>query len=181
MERVNAHHARMCAARGLSLCSLGFGDDSSNQNTAEYTTKVLGVVGLARMGVRDIPLHLIGDNMSALSWARKGRAKGELARNAVLVFVLITQELGITVASTSHLRGILNTVCDGLSRGKSAVEVNLPPELVSNLDEDPLVQRALALCNPAFDSSTKEGMRRLWLGARELAVDLREASLLAMP
>jgi hypothetical protein len=87
----------------VSLSSLCFGEDSSYQNCAEFITKVVGLLGLAKLGVRDQTLHVIGDDMSALSWARKGRTRSALARDAVLVFVTVALELGLTIDGTDHL------------------------------------------------------------------------------
>ena len=95
----------LLGAAAVSLRSLGFGDDSSFQNSAEFITKVVSLVSLARLGFRDETMHFIGDSKSALSWALKGRATGKTARNAVIVFALLAQELGITVSGTDHLRG----------------------------------------------------------------------------
>ena len=89
----------------------------------------------------------------------------------------IALELGISVASTDHLRGKDNFVCDGMSRGVPAEELGLPPELMIDLDNDLLAQRALILCNPAFDSTTPEGLQYLWVKAGLLATDFRAAAL----
>jgi hypothetical protein len=157
----------------VSLSSLHFGDDSSYQNCAEFITKVVGLLGLAKLGVRDQSLHIIGDNVSALAWTRKGRAKSTLARNAVLVFVVVSLELGITIDGTDHLAGKSNVVCDGLSRGKSARDVGIPEASMLALEGDPLLRRLLQLCDPSVESTSREGLKRLWLGARELARDIR--------
>jgi hypothetical protein len=157
----------------VSLLSLGFTDDSSHQNCAEMISKVIGLIGLARLGIRDIAIHVIGDSKSALSWVRKGRATGDLARNASVVFVRLALELGITVASTEHLEGELNVTCDKLSRDSTAEEVGIPQDLMLDLDSDSLVQWALRLCNPRLDTTTSEGMHQLWVEAGSLAVEVR--------
>lgn len=165
----------------VSLSSLCFGEDSSYQNCAEFITKVVGLLGLAKLGVRDQTLHVIGDDMSALSWARKGRTRSALARNAVLVFVTVALELGLTIDGTDHLRGESNVVCDGLSRGKSASQVGLPVRLMLELEGTPILRQLLLLCDPATDSTSREGLRRLWLGARELAESVRRESVRVKP
>jgi hypothetical protein len=43
------------------------------------------------------------------------------------------------------------------------------------LEGDPLAVRLLSLCDPAVESSSREGLRRLWLAAKELGRDLRAA------
>jgi hypothetical protein len=172
------------ATRGLvgwgavSLRSMDFKDDSSHQNLAEFVTKIIGLISLALKGYRDFSLAVMGDNMAALSWVRKGRARGSLGRNATLVFARIAIEINVTFTETEHLAGLLNTTCDDLSRER---QVSLPAQLRLPLDSDPLVQRALALSDPTFDSTTMAGMRSIWVEAGVLARDVRAASLAARP
>lgn len=72
-------------------------------------------------------------------------------------------------------------VCDGLSRGKSASQVGLPVRLMLELEGTPILRQLLLLCDPATDSTSREGLRRLWLGARELAESVRRESVRVKP
>ncbi len=60
-----------CAA--VSITDLGFGKDSSYQNTAEYIGMVVGVLALIRSGVRDADTLIRGDSTTALAWMTEGR------------------------------------------------------------------------------------------------------------
>ena len=60
----------------VSLRGLGFGSDSSFQNSAEYIGCILGMVGLALLGVRDADIEIRGDSVAALTWAETERPRG---------------------------------------------------------------------------------------------------------
>ena len=60
----------------VSLRGLGFGSDSSFQCSAEYIGCILGMVGLALLGVRDADIEIRGDSVAALTWAETERPRG---------------------------------------------------------------------------------------------------------
>jgi hypothetical protein len=47
----------------VALSSFGFTDDSSYQNTAEYIGVILGLIALAKIGVRGVDVELRGDSI----------------------------------------------------------------------------------------------------------------------
>ena len=73
-------------AASWSISSLGFGEDSSFQNTAEFMAAVMSVIGLVRYGGAAEPTLMRGDSKSALSWAEKKRYRGNLAVPACFLF-----------------------------------------------------------------------------------------------
>ena len=51
----------------VDLPCLSFHSDSSNQNVAEFMGGLLGVIGLVKLGVRNVDVELRGDSVTALS------------------------------------------------------------------------------------------------------------------
>ena len=51
------------AATAMDLRGLGFGSDSSFQNTAEYVGAIVGILGLLRLGVSNEDIELRGDSI----------------------------------------------------------------------------------------------------------------------
>jgi ribonuclease HI len=47
----------------VALSSFGFTDDSSYHNTAEYIGVILGLIALAKIGVRGVDVELRGDSI----------------------------------------------------------------------------------------------------------------------
>lgn len=123
--------------------------DSSRQNTFEYLAVALGLLLATRLNIRDASYTPYGDSVSSLAWAESGRVASSLATRANLAVATISVHLNVDVMNTVHVPGTLNTVYDGLSRGKTAEEVGLPPHLqVFFHDSDP-VMTILSLCDPA--------------------------------
>ena len=58
------HAMEVClAATAMDLRGLGFGSDSSFQNTAEYVGAIVGILGLLRLGVSNEDIELRGDSI----------------------------------------------------------------------------------------------------------------------
>ena len=134
-----------CAVTHASFC---FGKDSSFQNVSEFLAVILGLIGIRVMGLQDSVVKIRGDSRSALAWAEKARFRGHINTNAALVYVLTCAELDIRVSEpTEFLKGILNTQCDNLSRGKYDASLEGVPRI--DLFKFPEVRTLFELCKPA--------------------------------
>ena len=60
-------------------------NDSSNQNTMEFTAVVLGLLLAWRTKLSDFHYDLHGDNGSSLAWAKSDRVNSVLARKANII------------------------------------------------------------------------------------------------
>jgi hypothetical protein len=145
---------------------LGFGDDSSHQNTAEFIAATVGVLGAIALGFHGASVILRGDSTSALCWGFRQRFKGILTVNAVVVFTMLLVQSGVTVVDAQFLTSQENVVCDTLSRGTSvevAVRTGVLPPGVAKIDT---VERVLAQvledCSPRLDTSTDAAFEQLW-------------------
>ena len=127
-------------------------NDSSRQNTCEYLAIVLGRLIAATMGIRNATYVLFGDSVSSLAWASSGHAASDLALRANLAVTTLSVHLNLHVVSTVHVPGKENVIYDGLSRGKTAEEVGLPPALQLTFDPTSLVVEVITLCNPALST-----------------------------
>jgi hypothetical protein len=140
----------------VDLRGLNFSSYSSFQNTAEFIAMIMGVLGLLQMGIRDVAIGVRGDSVSALTWAVKGRPKGDLATNAAMVFALLCIIGGFRVTADSWISGEDNWRCDKLSRLGETGQCNDVRRVLNEMDRTstPLivlgepVLNLLALCNP---------------------------------
>jgi hypothetical protein len=89
-----------------------------------------------------------GDSVSSLLWAKNDRTSSLIARRANIGNTLLCSMCDITVTHTVHVPGVDNIVWDGLTRGKSAVDVGLTPALQIFFDATYPVVRFIALCDP---------------------------------
>jgi hypothetical protein len=96
--------------------SLGFGDDSGFQNTAEFIAAALCIRGVVALGLQGEPLALQGDSLSALSWALKDRVKSATASAAGVFYVFQNIEFGIVISDILHLSHDDNWKADHFSR-----------------------------------------------------------------
>lgn len=126
-------------------------NDSSNQNTCEYLAVLLGLLLIkhTKCVKKGFAFDLIGDNVTSLSWVKRGHVSSSLARRANVGMSLLEVDLDAMVADTFHIAGVYNVVYDGLSRGKSGSDVGLPPELAIEFGPDSLTVEYIRLCDPA--------------------------------
>ena len=111
------HNREVCLGGGaVDLSCLSFNSDSSNQNVAEFMGALLGIIGLVKLGVRNVDVELRGDSVTALSWA----TKGQRSINAATIFTMLCVALSVDVKSTCHISGDDNFKCDRLSRLKES-------------------------------------------------------------
>jgi hypothetical protein len=168
----NDQEPRWVGGIAVSLLELGFGEDSSNQNCAEFIGATLSLIVLRSLGLSGRPVRLEGDSISALTWAEKGTARGERAHNASMVFSLASVRWGLLVPfdSFGFVSGKDNFLCDALSRDVSVADLGIQgltdfgPLLSSTL------QRALEFCNPGTDTVSDEGFYDYW-GALRVFLD----------
>ena len=91
----------------------------------------------------------IGDNMSALSWARKGMASSNTARTAFLVFTWQQIVSQVTVGEASHMPGVNMGDVDSLSRFRATSTFNVSTDAKDLISKD--VDTLFQLCNPLVD------------------------------
>ena len=115
-------------------------NDSSNQNTMEFTA----VVKLSNF---HYDLH--GDNRSSLAWAKSDRVNSLLARRANIIFTTISMHLNANLAKAEHVPGVLNTVFDGLYCNVSPHDLGLDPLLMYHATADDAMLQLVQLCNPS--------------------------------
>jgi hypothetical protein len=158
----------------IDLRGLGFGSDSSFQNTAEYIGCILGMVGLAIQGIRDVDIEVRGDSVAALTWAETERPRGELVTNASMVFTLLGISFDLDVKKGVHIPGVENWRCDNLSRltesGESVSEVlekmSLGSIRVVDLQGNQQAQKLLESCDPRRCLDGEETFLEFWGGMR---------------
>jgi len=165
----------LLGACSLDITSLGFGTDSSLQNTAEFIAGALGVRGLSAFGISNCAIEMRGDSVSALQWAKKSKVKSATASNASVFFALQNMALRIQIEEVTHLSSEQNWRCDMLSRGKVPADLGilddrfLDPNIpIVNLTAD----RVLQLCDPTFDATGSENsFIQFWSEIQSLVLD----------
>ena len=154
------------------LRQLGFGQDSSHQNTAEFIAATVGLLGALALGYAGASVILRGDSTSALCWCFHQRFHGSLTANAAVVFTLLLVQSGITVVNTQFLTSEENVTCDTLSRGVSVEEAVRTGILPTGVGRVAAVERVLYQlledCSPGLDTSTDAAFEGLWLRTRVL-------------
>jgi hypothetical protein len=109
------------------LTQFRFGKDSSWQNTAEFIGAVIGIIALARLGIKGEGVKQRGDSKTALKWGREEKVSGAEAINAAIVMSTVCVKFGIEINESEFRAGVLNWKADDLSRciqkGKTVREV----------------------------------------------------------
>jgi hypothetical protein len=133
-------------------------NDSSYQNTKEYSAVLLGLalIKQERLTVGGFAYNVCGDNTTSLAWVEKERAASTLARRANIGTSLLTTDLDAYIAEIRHIAGVDNKIYDGLSRGKKGTELGLPADLEVVLYPDSMATRYIALCNPHLPLESPE-------------------------
>ena len=161
-------------ASAVDLSGLGFGEDSSYQNTSEYIGAILGMIGLVKMNVRSVDIELRGDSIAALTWAKTERCRGSLVTNASMVFTMLCVAFNLDVKSATHIAGKDNLVCDRLSRlgasGQSVASVvsecGFGEVQVIDLGLCDNTQYLLSSCNPAISFAAEPEFVSYWSDVR---------------
>jgi hypothetical protein len=164
----------------VNLTHLGFGVDSSFQNTSEFIGVILGLVAMVSMGVRNVDLELRGDSTAALSWAETEKFHGSNSANAAMVFTLICIAFGFNVRNAIHKPGEQNWRADTLSRleekGMSMEEgmksIGLEGVPIVRLEENSNAMTLLRCCNPLRAVGNEEEFNDFWDEIRGALVGL---------
>lgn len=154
------------------LRHLGFGEDSSFQNTAEFIAATVGLYGALALGYAGASVIIRGDSTSALCWCYHQRYRGELTANAAVVFTLLLIQSRISVVEAQFLTSAENFTCDTLSRGVSvteAVRSGVLPQGVGTVQAvENILAPVLADCDPQMDTSVDAAFEGMWLRSRVL-------------
>ena len=167
----------------MSLACWEIKGEPSYQNTAEFTTAVLGIAAAVSILGSDMPshVHLRGDSVSALSWAQGMKAKSDLASSAAAVLALMCVQTGVRVGGTTHLPAERNWAADRVSRdddSRAAIRylMEKDPQRFSTLEDMWLEVDAagwLDVCDPRGDTMKDEDFVHKWTRAQELIANLR--------
>jgi ribonuclease HI len=180
LYRIDQDGVEVCLGGfAVALSSFGFADDSSYQNTAEYIGVILGLVALAKIGVRGVDVELRGDSITALTWAETGRPRGSLVTNASMVFTLLCVALGLTVRRSTHISGEKNWRCDTLSRTDEPLretmdKIGRGDSPAIDIPGDERAMRLFALCSPSLCTEGEERFRAFWKEIRELLASMND-------
>jgi hypothetical protein len=138
------------------------GNDPSYQNTAEFIAVVMGLGCLAALGINNAAVHILGDNVSSLSWCVSQRFRAGRSRGAAMSYMALSTICDLQVVSSQHVKGEDNITCDGLSREVSLAALGfLPHQILSITEFQPLCD-LLAACNPLIDVISTEGFETQW-------------------
>ena len=107
------------------------------QNAREYLGLTLGLACLHLLNITFDNIHWIGDNISALSWAQKGKTTSHAAQFSLLfnTWFQIHNKFRIT---TTHRAGLLMGDIDAISRLRQhslPTHLEILPATIPNLDQ----------------------------------------------
>jgi hypothetical protein len=122
--------------------------DAGFQNTYEYMAVLVGVLVCLSLGIRSRSCCIWGDSISSLSWSMRDRANSSLSRRTNIAFTLAAAYADIDITDTVHVPGKKNVRYDGLTRGKTASQVGLAPNLEIVFPQSHPVYDIVRLCDP---------------------------------
>jgi hypothetical protein len=136
--------------RGFAVIFLSFPatSEARYQNTLEFLAVVLGVLICIHLRISHRACELFGDSVSSLRWAIIDRITSVIARRTNIAFTLAGVMADITIEKTTYVPGVNNGVYEGLTRGRSAAEVGLPPDRQLYFIADHPIHHIIQLCNP---------------------------------
>ena len=115
-SRSSDGHETVLGGVAVSLRCLGFGTDTSYQNSAEFIGVVIGIVGALEHGWDTSAIHLRGDSETALKWAEEGRFRSDRVLNAATLISIIGSVYEVHIVGTERIKSEQNWLCDGQSR-----------------------------------------------------------------
>jgi hypothetical protein len=132
-----------------------FKEDSSYQNTSEFIAQTMAIAWLTSVGIVNQPIHLIGDSISAITWAKDRKFNSVNCQRAAILFTTLGFYSCNYVAEVEHISGVMNDNNDGLSRFKKVDEIPdyyKPFEhLRIYIEKDVKLLKLLNWCNPIHD------------------------------
>ena len=175
------HNREVCfGGDAVDLPCLSFYSDSSNQNVAEFMGALLGIIGLVKLGVRNVDVELRGDSVTALSWA----TKGQRSINAATIFTMLCVALSVDVKSTCHISGDDNFKCDRLSRLKESgntvasvmSDIGLQGVETLDLESDLAVKTLIRCCDPDTTFTCEGDFALFWNTIRDAINSIKDES-----
>ena len=142
-------------------------DDPSYQNTAEFIAVTMGMVLLARLGIRGESLKFKGDNTTSLKWGSTQLFKGKFCRRTSFVYMMLAVHFDLWVSEDEHVAGLCNVVCDDLSRGK--MPRGFDSRFVFDMGADHVVRHLVELCDPTPENeiSDENDFMNFWVDIRD--------------
>ena len=137
-------------------------NDSSFQNVCEFIAVISALICLWTLHYKHFNYILIGDNISSLSWCKKGRSNSIYARRAMISFSLLSVQIQATLHSTVHTPGTSNIICDSLSRQEKRSSVTLREDLISPESVVLNIVSILNLINPLLCQHSQIGNAQIW-------------------
>ena len=105
---------------------------AKNQNSMEFLAVVAGMALLSNEGYTGVGVRLRGDSTTSLVWAEEESSQAGPSESAALAFMTLVRMTHIYVVDGTHLRGVLNVDCDGLSRGLKEENI-YPSDVIRSL------------------------------------------------
>lgn len=127
-------------------------NDPRFQNAREYHGLLLGDVLACMVGIKHANILWRGDNIAALSWARKNSCSSSAAQRAFLAHTWLSLLSGNVIVDAVHQAGSSMGDIDGLSRFKSTA-FNADTDVSVKLEVDAL----FTFCDPTKDSPSLDG------------------------
>lgn len=118
--------------------------ESKYQNVREFHGLLLAEVMLASLGFRHTCYHWVGDNMAALSWARKESCSSGAAHSAFLAHSWLALRSGNVLVEVEHCPGVDMGDVDRLSRFREPLLLEGMVNWDGVVDLNPLFQ----VCDP---------------------------------
>jgi ribonuclease HI len=141
-------------------------EDSSYQNTMEFTAVTLALVMLVQRGKAHRCIDLVGDSVASLKWSMSGRVKSTFAMQSALLFALLGTNFGFEIIKTEHIPGTTNIACDQLSRAQLSGDSKFDSDTIT-LTDNPVLVEAVELVNPFSRICSTTEFDNFWLRASE--------------
>lgn len=167
----------------IDISFLGFKEDSSFQNLAEFIGAITVIIGGIMIGCRGQSMDLRGDSVTALTWAVTERARGNLATNAAMIWTSLCIAADVNVQEGIHIPGVDNDRCDQLSRRgpdcpqsveDHAAAMGIIGALDVQVQQDASAKTLLELCCPKVERNTDERFAVFWERANAAIASLLE-------
>jgi hypothetical protein len=123
--------------------------------TAEFIGAVIGIIALARSGIRGEGVKLRGDNKAALKLGREEKVSGAEAINAAIVMSTVCVKFGIEINETEVM-----------------VEIGYRDKPILDLTEDGAAMRLIEACRPGTGIGSEMEFRTLWGKIRDASNEL---------